>query len=105
MSVPRFTLAAALAVLSSACSTVPAAPPGLSAGAFTQLSCASGRPLQARYAEDGRTIRVRAMHGAVELERRADGSFAADDYLLRTTPAGLVLEHKGKPESKDCRPA
>ncbi len=97
---PVLAVAASLLV---ACAGTPVAPAGMVAGSFVSLACQGGKMLQARYAADGSTIRVRALHGSTELERRADGSFAGDDYTLNSTPQGWLLSHKGKPEAQGCK--
>lgn len=96
---------AAAASLLAACASTPVAPAGLVAGSFVSLGCQGGKMLQVRYAADGRSVRVRALHGSTELEQRADGSFAADDYELTALPEGWLLKHKGKPEAQGCKPS
>lgn len=97
------TVAAAAASLLAGCAGTPVAPSGMVAGSFVTLGCQGGKMLQARYAADGRSVRVRALHGSTELERRPDGSFAADDYELTAGSEGWLLKHKGKPEAQGCK--
>lgn len=102
MKTRSLILLAIVAAVSGCASSLPA-PAGLTPGRFVSLECQAGKRLQARYAEDGRSVRVRAMHGAAELERQSDGSFAGDGYVLRPVADGLQLDHKGKPEVQGCR--
>lgn len=101
----RSLILLAVVAAASGCASSPPAPTGLAAGRFVSLDCQAGKRLQARYAEDGRSVRVRAMHGASELERQADGSFAGDGYVLRPASDGLRLDHGGKPEVQGCKPS
>jgi hypothetical protein len=93
----------AVVAAASGCASSPPAPAGLTPGRFVSLECQAGKRLQARYAEDGRSVRVRAMHGAAELDRQGDGSFTGDGYVLRPAADGLRLDHKGKPEVQGCK--
>jgi hypothetical protein len=106
MKTPVSPLPLALAAaLVAGCASAPPAPAGLAAGRFVGLNCSGGKTFQARYAEDGRSVRVRAHHGSAELERRADGSFAGDGYTLTPAGNGLRLQYQGKTEAEACRPA
>jgi hypothetical protein len=92
--------------LLAACASTPPAPGGLEAGRFVTLSCADGKSFQARYAEDGKTVRVRAHPGSAELDRQADGLFVGEGYVLNLKgEGGISLEHAGKSQGKSCKRA
>lgn len=95
-------LASALAL--AACASSPALPAGVKPGQFTRLTCEGGKTFAVRMAEDGKSARVRALHGASELSLQADGAYAGDDYKL-ALPASFdaTLWHKGKVEADKCR--
>jgi hypothetical protein len=92
--------------LLAACATAPSAPEGLEAGRFVTLSCADGKSFQVRYAEDGKTVRVRAHPGSAELERLADGNFGGEGYSLNLKgEGGMSLDHAGKTQGRACKRA
>lgn len=96
--------ALALAVGATACASGPQWPAGMKAGEFARLSCQGGRSFAVRLAEDGKSARVRAQHGAAELSLQPDGFYAGGDYKL-ALPASSVatLWHLGKVEAENCR--
>jgi hypothetical protein len=94
-------LGASALLLLSACATGPALPSGMKAGQFTRMACEGGRGFAVRVAEDGASARVRALHGAVELARQGDGSYAGEEYKLALSPSA-TLWHKGKVEAEKC---
>jgi hypothetical protein len=101
-----FTTLALAAVVTAGCASAPQAPADLTAGRFVTLACADGKSFQARYADDGKTIRVRAHHGSAELERQSDGRFTGDGYILDLKGAGgISLDHAGKSQGKACKRA
>ena len=75
-------LSVASVVLASACASSPQMPAGVKAGEFARLSCTGGRTFAVRMAEDGKSARVRAMHGAAELSLQPDGAYVGDEYTL-----------------------
>ena len=94
---------AALAMGLAACASTPG---GLSAGRFVTLQCADNKSFQARLSEDGRTVRVRALHGSAELESRGEGRYAGDGYVLNLlAEGGASLDHEGKSLGKACKAA
>lgn len=94
---------AAAAVL-AACATSPQLPPGVKPGEFARLTCEGGKTFALRLSEDGKSARVRALHGASELSRQADGSYAGDDYKLALPAASAAtLWHKDKVEADKCK--
>jgi hypothetical protein len=106
MSALSFRLLAPLgaaAVLAS-CASSPQLPPGVKPGEFARLTCEGGKTFAVRMAEDGKSARVRALHGASELTLQADGAYASEDYKL-ALPAGsaATLWHKGKVEADKCK--
>ena len=103
----KATFAPLLAVtLLAACASAPPAPEGLVAGRFVTLNCADGKSFQARYADDGRTVRVRTHHGSAELERQADGRFVGEGYTLNPKgEGGIALDQGGKSQGKACKRA
>ena len=96
-------LVLAACVVSAACASSPA---GLVAGKFMTLQCADNKSFQARSSEDGRTIRVRSLHGSAELESQGGGRFAGDGYELNLfAEGGVALDHQGKSQGKACKVA
>jgi hypothetical protein len=90
--------------LLAACASAPTAPEGLEAGRFVTLNCADSKSFQVRYADDGKTVRVRAHPGSAELERQADGTFAGEGYVLNLKgEGGMALDHSGKSQGKACK--
>jgi hypothetical protein len=100
--VPAFALA-----LLAGCATTASVPAGMQPGKFVQFSCAGGKMFSARAAEGGATVRVRAHHGAAELDRKGDGVYEGEGYrLVVTAGSGAVsLMHGGKPEASQCKAA
>jgi hypothetical protein len=97
-------LSTLLVSLAAGCANAPPAPAGLIADRFVAMSCADNKGFQVRYAQDGRTVRVRSHHGAAELERQADGRFTGDGYTLDLQAAGgASLDHSGKSQGKACK--
>ncbi len=97
---------ATVATLAAACASAPPAlPAGVTAGRFVPMECAENRQFQVRVSEDGKSARVRALHGSAELERTADGLYAADGYTLRLAGEGAIsLDHDGKSQGRGCKP-
>lgn len=95
----------ATVILLAACATSPPLPAGVMPGEFARLACGGGKTFAVRVAEDGKSARVRALHGAAELALQPDGTFAGDEYKL-TLPASsaATLWHKGKVEADQCKP-
>ena len=92
------------AVLATACASSPQMPAGVKAGEFARLSCTGGRTFAVRMAEDGKSARVRAMHGAAELSLQPDGAYSGDEYkLAMPASAAATLWHKGKVEAEQCK--
>ncbi len=98
--IPMLSLSA-LVALAAACASAPTLPAGMKAGQFTRMTCEGGRGFAVRMAEDGRSARVRALHGAVELVRQSDGSYVGEDYKLALSPSA-TLWHKDKVEGEKC---
>ncbi len=74
------------------------------AGKFVTFACTDGKVFSARAADDGSSVRVRAMQGSAELDRQADGSYAGDGYKLTVQGGDAVsLTYEGKLQGKDCR--
>lgn len=95
----------ALALLAG-CATTSGVPAGMQPGKFVQFSCAGGKMFSARAAEGGASVRVRAHHGAAELDRKGDGVYEGEGYRLVVSPAeGASLMHGGKPEASQCKAA
>lgn len=101
MIVPAFALA-----LLAGCATTSGVPAGMAPGKFVQFSCAGGKVFSARAADGGASVRVRAHHGAAELDRKGEGVYEGDGYRLVTAGPGAVsLIHDGKPQASQCKPA
>ncbi len=106
MTKSSLTLSLLFAALAAGCATAPPAPADLPANRFVTMGCADGKSFQVRYAQDGRTIRVRSHQGAAELERQADGKFAGDGFTLNFKgEGGASLDHAGKSQGKACKRA
>ena len=106
MTVRPFLLFASLAsaLLVAGCASGPQLPAGVKPGEFSRLSCSGGRTFAVRMAEDGKSARVRAMHGAAELSLQPDGAYAGDEYkLAMPSSAAATLWHKGKVEAEQCK--
>lgn len=86
------------------CASSPQLPVGVTPGQFARLTCEGGKTFAVRMAEDGKSARVRALHGASELSLQSDGAYAGEDYRL-TLPASssATLWHKGKVEADKCK--
>jgi hypothetical protein len=97
----KFAGVAVAALVLVGCAT---APGGMKAGQFVSYQCTTGKGFQARYNPEAKSVRVRALHGAVELSQTAEGKFAGEDYMLdTTTQGGPTLMHKGKAEASGCK--
>ncbi len=93
----------AAAAVVAACATGSQLPAGVKPGEFARLACEGGKTFAVRMSEDGKSARVRALHGASELSLQPDGAYVSDDYKLAlpaTSPA--TLWHKGKVEADKC---
>lgn len=98
------SIAAAAATLLGACATSNPMPSGVAAGKFVTFSCESSKTFQARWAEDGKTVRVRGHHGSAELSPAGQGVFEGEGYRLVTVGDGAVsLAHGGKPQAAKCK--
>lgn len=92
--------------LAACASTSSYLPSGMSEGMFSRLSCEDGKSFQARFAEGGKSVRVRALHGATELAMTQIGVYEGDGYQLQLSGNdGLSLHHKGKVEARQCKVA
>ena len=88
--------------LLGACATTTVPAPGMVVGKFVNFECQGGR-FSARAAEDGKSVRVRGLHGAAELELKGNGVYEGDGYKLVTqSPTGVSLMHDGKPNGTKC---
>ena len=93
------------ATILGACASAPVAPHGMVAGKFVNFACTGGR-FSARAAEDGKSLRIRGLHGAAELDLKGDGIYEGDGYKLVTKGAnGISLTHDGKPNGTHCKVA
>ena len=98
-----FTVATA-ALLGACASSAPVMPSGAVVGRFATFACESSKTFQARWAEDGKSVRVRGHHGSAELSPAADGVFEGEGYRLVTRGEGAVsLAHGGKIQAAKCR--
>lgn len=103
MSQPNPLMYFVAAALVSGCASAPATPPGMVVGKFVSYDCTGGR-FSARAAEDGKSVRVRGLHGAAELDLKGDGIYEGDGYRLLTKGAnGVSLTHDGKPNGVNCK--
>lgn len=99
------TIAVAAAFL-SACASSPSVPAGMKPGQFVTYACDGGKVFRAPAAEDGKSVRVRALHGSAELDVKAAGAYEGEGYRLEALPgAVLSLSHQGKPEAVNCKAA
>lgn len=97
-------LSAALAATLVSCASAPPLPSGWTADKFLNLSCSGGKAFQARMAEDGKSVRVRAHPGSAELDAKGQGTFEGSGYKLTIAADGMAsLDHEGKSQGKDCR--
>jgi hypothetical protein len=104
MTARSILLLSSMSALAAACATGPQLPTGVKAGEFARLACDGGRSFAVRMAEDGKSARVRALHGAAELNLQPDGAFAGDEYkLMMPASAPATLWHKGKVEADQCK--
>ncbi len=102
---PACLVFAAFALVAAGCASVAAPPEGMKAGQFVRLAC-DGTNFQARASEDGRSVRVRTLHGSAELDMKQEGVFAGEGFQLSTRgPERISLTHNGKVHGKNCRPA
>lgn len=105
MSARSFLVLASLAsvVAVAGCASAPTLPPGVQPGQFTRMACEGGKTFAVRMAGDGKSARVRALHGAFELSLQPDGAYAGEDYKLALPAASAAtLWHKGKVEAEKC---
>jgi hypothetical protein len=106
MRLTLVTSLCALAALVSGCATSGSAPSGVVPGKFATFSCEGGKTFQARWAEDGKSVRVRAHHGSAELAPMGGGVYEGEGYRLTTQGEGAVqLMHGGKPQARACKAA
>lgn len=102
----KVVLVSLAALLAAGCMSVGGSlwPAGMQGGQFSRMSCDGGKTIGIRPAEDGKSVRVRALHGSAELERKAAGHFAGEGYEFKLDGAqGASLMHNGKPEAQNCR--
>lgn len=100
----RLGIAFSFALLAGACATV-SVPDGMKAGEFVRLSC-EGQSFQVRFADDGRSVRVRSLHGSAELDKKAEGVFEGEGFALSTVGGQRIsLSHHGKLLGSRCKPA
>lgn len=93
------------ALLGAGCASVGGWPAGMKAGQFSRMNCDGSKTFSIRPADDGKSVRVRALHGSAELERKAEGLFAGDGYEFRLGGTeGASLMHNGKAEAQNCKP-
>ncbi len=91
-------------IFAAGCASMATPIPGLVPDTFVRLSCADNKTFQLRASADGKSIRVRGLHGSAELEAKGDGTFAGDGYLLRTQGTDAIsLDHEGKSQGKGCK--
>lgn len=91
-------------IFAGGCASMATPVPGLVPDTFVRLSCADNKTFQLRANADGKSIRVRGLHGSAELEAKGDGTFAGEGYLLRSQGADAVsLDHEGKSQGKGCK--
>lgn len=97
----RLAIIAASASL-AACATT-SSPMGLQEGQFVSFDC-EGSDFQARWNAQTKTVRVRTIHGAAELNQAGDAKFEGDGFVLQTTTAdGTAISHSGKVIGKNCK--
>ena len=88
-----------------ACASSPKPPEGMKVGQFVRFSC-EGSGFQARVAEDGKSVRVRALHGSAELDMKSEGIYEGEGYRLATAGSDAVsLMHNGRLQGKNCKAA
>ncbi len=76
----------------------------MQAGSFARLACEGGKTFAVRVAEDGKSARVRALHGSAELSAKGAGVFEGEGYkLMLEPPGGAALTHEGKDQGKGCK--
>lgn len=101
----RLCLPLSLTFALAACATTAPSPAGMEAGKFVNYACEKGG-FQARWNPDTKSVRVRSLHGAAELSAAADGSYAGDEFVMRTSGSdGVSLAHQGKVLNKNCKKA
>lgn len=101
---PRLASTLVFAALVGACATT-SVPEGMKAGEFVRLSC-EGQSFQVRAADDGRSVRVRSMHGSAELDKKADGMYEGEGFALSAVGERRIsLSHNGKLLGSKCKPA
>ena len=91
MSIRLLSLAgaASLVLLTAACATAPA---GMQAGRFVDYACDNNARFSARLADDGKTVRVRSIHGAAALRK-------ACVEVRATTPPRFGMQQWTTPSS------
>ena len=95
--------AASAVVLLTASASAPMPAPGMVAGKFVNYECQGGR-FSARASEDGKSVRVRGLHGAAELDMKSEGVFEGDGYQLTSKGTdGVSLTHGGKSNGTHCK--
>lgn len=104
----KFIFTAPLVALSllGGCASSPAMPQGMTTGKFVSFACEGGKTFSARAAEDGKSVRVRGLHGSAELDMKSEGVYEGDGYTLMTKGSdGASLVHAGKSQGDRCKPA
>lgn len=91
------------AVLFSGCASTSVPVSGMAVGKFVNFECVGGR-FSARASENGETVRIRTLHGAAELERKAGGVYEGEGYRFEAAgAAGVQLIHNGKSAGSQCK--
>lgn len=86
------------------CATTGSTPAGMKPGQFVSYACDGGKRLQARLADDGKSVRIR-YEGGYELDSKGNGVYEAEGWKLDTAAAGgFELVHNGKQMLKGCKP-
>lgn len=102
----KHLLAIPAGLLLAACASTAHVPAGLAEGRFVSMTCADGKTFSVRAAEGAASVRVRAMHGSAELDRKGDGLYEGDGYRLTFQgPDAVSLSHDGKVQGRACKVA
>ena len=87
------------------CASSPVVPAGMKAGQFVGFVCEGGKRFQARFANDGSSIRIR-YEGGYELDALGGGVYEGDGWKLVTQgPGATALHHNGKLILQGCKSA